>query len=158
MHFLKKDVNRRLLALIIFFLVIFIGFTVYYETTLRYVLAEKNRNEQLFGEFAGRAIMENLNNSNRVKELALMDKAVLDDKYTELQAQYDILKQDNSALTEQIVVLNSQLEYNKVKSDGPVAQFRLIQEKNEQLLALKEKLSALCTKLESANISDKTCR
>ena len=157
MNFLKKDVNRRLLVVIIFFLIIFVAFTIYYEATLKTILKEKSRNEQLFGEFTGRSILEKLNRSDRLKEVAMMDKAVLEDKYTELQGQFDKLKQDNDALKEQIIVLNSEIEYNKVKIDGPVAQFRLIQDKNEQLLAIKEKLNLLCAKLKSLNISEQGC-
>lgn len=156
MAFLKKDFNRRLLVLIVAFLVIFIGFTVYYQYNISKVLNAKSETEQLLGGLTGNAILERLNQTDKLKEIAILDKAVLENKYSQLLVQNENLKKERDALQEQVLVLKSEIEYNDVKLDGPVAQFRLIQEKNKQILGLKKKIDAICAKLNSS-ISIREC-
>ena len=157
MKFLAKDVNKSLLVLMIFLLVLFITFTVYYEYTLRNISAGQNEHDKKFSELTAQAIFEKLNKSTRLKEIALIDKASLEEKYNDLAAQNENLKKEKITLQEEITLLKSQLEYQKVKLDGPVAQFRLIQDKNQQISQLKEKIDALCLRLKDSNSSDKDC-
>ena len=147
MNFLKKDINRRLLVLIVFFLVIFIGFTVYYEHTIRKVLSAKGQTDDLLGGLIGNSMLEKLNQTDKLKEIALLDKAVLEDKFSQILSQNENLKKERDNLQQQILVLKSEIEYNDVKLDGPVAQFRLIQEKNQQILQLKKTIELICSKL-----------
>lgn len=147
MNFLKKDINRRLLVLIVFFLVIFIGFTVYYEYTIRKVLNAKSQTDGLLGGLTGNSILAKLNQTDKLKEIALLDKAVLEDKFNQILAQNENLKKERDNLQQQILVLKSEIEYNNVKLDGPVAQFRLIQEKNQVILQLKKTVEMICSKI-----------
>ena len=156
MNFLKKDINRRLLVLIVVFLVIFIGFTVYYEYTIRKVLNAKGQTDELLGGLAGNSILARLNQTDKLKEIALLDKAVLEDKYNQISAQNEDLKKERDNLQQQILVLKSEIEYNNVKLDGPVAQFRLIQEKNQEILRLKKIIGTICTRLNNT-FSIKEC-
>ena len=157
MKFLAKDVNKSLLVLMIFFLILFIAFTIYYEIALQNISAGKTDQDRKFSELTAQAILEKLNKSTRLKEIALIDKALLEEKYNDLVAQNENLKKEKMALQEEITLLESQLEYHKVRLDGPVAQFRLIQNKNQQISQLKEKIDALCSMLKYNNLSEKEC-
>ena len=157
MKFLTKDVNKSLLVLITFFLVLFIAFTVYYQISLKSIVKEKNQYDEKLGMIAAQLIAQKLNKSNNLKEIALIDKAVLEDRYNEIVSQKAQLEDEKIALNKEIILLKSEIEYQKVKTDGPVAQFRLIQDKNEQISQLKSKIDALCLQIRHFNISVGEC-
>ena len=143
--------------MIIFFLVLFIGFTVYYEYALRDIINNKIINEEKLSETTARLTSAQVNNSARLKEIALIDRTVLEQKYNELVEQNENLKRERNTLQMEINPLKSEVEYQKAKLDGPAAQFILIQEKNEQIKNLNEKINVLCLMLKNYNISDKEC-
>jgi len=157
MKFLNKDINRRLLALIIVLLVLFIIFTVYYETTLSYILRTKKQNDERFSEITSQIILEKLNETDRLKEIAVIDKFILEEKYNDLGVENKNLKNKITALQEELTLVKSELDYQKVKVEGPIAQFRLIQNKNQLIQQLNEKISVLCSKIKYYNSSDKEC-
>ncbi|MAG91615.1 hypothetical protein CMO83_02985 [Candidatus Woesearchaeota archaeon] len=157
LNFLTKDVDKNLLILITFFLILFIVFTVYYESNLRNLLDEKKQNDELLGEITARAVMDKLNESVSSKELALIDKAVLEEKYSELLVQFEVLNKEKEKLQKELTLAKSSLEYQEVKIDGPVAQFRLIQSKNEQINGLKAQIEAICKELAEDDVSVEGC-
>ena len=142
--------------MIVFFLVIFIGFTVYYEYAIRKILNAKSQTDELLGGLTGNSILQKLNQTDKLKEIALLDKAVLEDKYNQMSAQNENLKKERDNLEQQIIVLKSEIEYNKVKLEGPVVQFRLIQDKNGQISELKKIIDSICAKINNT-ISIKEC-
>ena len=158
MKFLTKDVNKSLLVLIAFFLVLFIVFTVYYQIELRNVVIKKNEYDEKIGMVTAQLIAQKLNKSNNLKEIALMDKVVLENKYSELAAQNEELNNEKEALVHEITLLKSEIEYQKASIDGPVAQFRLIQEKNQQISQLKKKIEELCLYFRQKNVSMNECK
>lgn len=155
MRSLKHDINTSLLAMIIFFIVLFIAYTVYYETALRSILHKYNQDEA--DVLTARAVLTKLNRSDSMKEIAQIDKAIMEEKYNDLLSKNENLNNDKAALQKEIILLKSEIEYSGVKSDGPVAQFRLIQKKNEQIKELQEKIDALCMKLKAFNESMEDC-
>ena len=157
MKFLNHDINRTLLGLIIFFLVFFIISSVYYEISLKKIINNKNNSNNKLDDITVQAILDKLNDSDRLKETALIDKALLGEKYKDLFIQSEALNKEKAQLKEEITLLKSELEYQKVKLDGPLAQFRLIQDKNQQIRQLKEKIDALCLLLKSKEISTNEC-
>jgi len=74
-----------------------------------------------------------------------------------MSAQNENLKKEKENLEQQIIVLKSEIEYNDVKLDGPVAQFRLIQDKNQQISELKMIIVSICSKLNSSSVFVKEC-
>ena len=143
--------------MIVFFLVIFIGFTVYYEYTIKKVLNAKSQTDDLLIGVTGNSILQKLNQTDKLKEIALLDKAVLENKYTQLLSQNENLKKEKENLEQQIIVLKSEIEYNDVKLDGPVAQFRLIQDKNQQISELNKIIDSICSKLKNSSVFIKEC-
>jgi len=157
MRFLTKDVNKSLLVMLIFFLVLFISFTVYYESSYRKLLGIKNQNDKRISEITAQLIIEKLNKTDTPKELALIDKAILENKYSALLIQKENLEKEKKELKQEITLLKSRLEYEDVRSDGPVAQFRLIQSKNQQINELSEKIAVLCSKIKEYDFYYKEC-
>lgn len=157
MKIIQKDVNKSLLVLNMFFLLLFLAFTVYYQIALKNTLKDKEEYNQKIGQATAHAVMQKLNKSDTAKELALIDKAVLENNYNELLAQKEKLQEEKKSLKGEITVLKSQIEYYQARMDGPVAQFRLIQEKNAQIQKLNEKIDLLCLKIDSYNIMSKEC-
>ena len=158
MRFLKRDVNNSLLVLITFFLILFIGFTIYYASVLRKVSGEKDENDRIISQITANMVLEKLNNSEKASQLAMIDKAVLEDKYNQLVAHSEKLEQEKERLELEIIVLNSKLEYNDARVEGPVGQFRMIQSKNEEISMLAKKIEALCNILRQNNMTINQCR
>ncbi|MBI2655966.1 hypothetical protein HYX06_06105 [Candidatus Woesearchaeota archaeon] len=154
---IQRDVNKSLLVLNMFFLLLFLAFTVYYQIALKNTLKEKDGYSEKIGDITAQAVMQKMNKSDTAKELALIDKVVLENKYSELLAQKEKLEEDKEALKGEITILNSQIEYHQARLEGPVAQFRLIQEKNAEIQKLNEKIGLLCLKIGSYNITAKEC-
>ena len=157
MKLIQRDVNKSLLVLNMFFLLLFLAFTVYYQIALKNTLKEKDGYGQKIVEVTAQVVMQKLNKSDVAKELALIDKVVLESKYNELLTQKEKLEEDKEALKGEIIVLNSQIEYHQARLEGPVAQFRLVQEKNDEIQKLNERIGLLCSKISSYNITAKEC-
>ena len=118
---------------------------------------EKDGYSEKIGEITAQAVMQKLNKSDSAKELALIDKVMLEKKYSELLAQKEKLEEDKEALRGEIITLKSQIEYHQARLEGPVAQFRLIQEKNSEIQRLNERIGSLCLKIGNYNIAAKEC-
>ena len=157
MKLIQRDVNKSLLVLNMFFLLLFLAFTVYYQIALKNTLKEKDGHDQKIGEMTAQAVMQKLNKSDAAKELALIDKVVLEDKYNWLLAQKEKLEEEKGELKGEIITLKSQIEYHQTRLEGPVAQFRAIQEKNSEIQRLNEKIGLLCLKINGYNITLKEC-
>jgi len=154
---LQRDVNKSLLVLNMFFLFLFIGFTVYYQAALTKTREEGEVYDQKISQITAQAVLQKLNRSDSAKNIALIDKAILEDKYGELLGQKEKMELEKEKLERQIVILNSQIEYSDARIEGPVAQFRLIQEKNEQIEELSKKIDSLCITLKSYNLTSEEC-
>ena len=157
MRVLRRDVNNSLLLLIAFFLILFIVSTIYYETILRKISGEKDENDKIISEITASMVLEKLNNSERSSRLAMIDKAVLEDKYNQLVAYAESLEQEKKRLGQEIIVLNSRIEYNDARMEGPVGQFRTIQAKNEEIENLKSTIISLCDTFRKNNMTVNEC-
>lgn len=157
MRVLRRDVNNSLLVLIAFFLILFIVSTIYYETILRKISGEKDENDKIISEITASMVLEKLNNSDKSGQLAMVDKAVLEDKYNKLVAYAESLEQEKERLGQEIIVLNSKIEYNDARMEGPVGQFRAIQAKNEEIEKLKGTIISLCGVFRKNNMTVNEC-
>ena len=162
MRFLNHDINKRLLVLIIVFFILFSAVTAYYQYKFTSILNKKTQNDEKISEITAQLILERYNKIDKSKEteIELVDKLILEQRYDEVKAQNEKLKKevkDISALKDEINILKSQIEYHKARLEGPVAQFRLIQEKNEQITQLKENIDDLCSMLKQNKLSYEEC-
>jgi hypothetical protein len=155
---IKKDVNKNLLVLITFFLFLFLGFTIYYQSALNKVSNENSDNERILDEITANMVVEKLNNPDKSSQLALIDKAVLEEKYNKMVSYSGGLELEKARLEKEVIVLKSKLEYNNVRIEGPVSQFRMIQDKNEIIENLNEEIGYLCGRLRNHSIAADGCQ
>ena len=121
------------------------------------MLSAKSQTDDLLVGVTGNSLLQKLNQTGKLNEIAMLDKAVLENKYNQLAAQNDNLKKEKENLEQQTIVLKSEIEYNDVKLDGPVAQFRLIQDKNQQISELKKIIDSICSKLKNSSVFIREC-
>ena len=149
---MQKDINKRLLILVIVLLVLLTSFTIYYTVTFTSLLNRFNKNQEIFGELTANAIIDQFN-----KTSVQTYKDYLERKYNDLSTVNQKLKDEVINLNSEIVVLKSQLEYQKAKELGPTEQFRLFQIKNDEINRLNGKVKELCSEFQARNITNKDC-
>lgn len=157
MKFIRKDIDKRLLVLVIALIVLLVSLTAYYELTFHKFLSRYDKDQQIFGDLTADAIIEQFNKTSNIKENVLKYKSYLEKKYDELDTMNKNLKSQAESLKSELSLIKSQIEYQKAKEIGPTEQFRLFQSKNDEIAKLNARINELCAKLESYNVSDKGC-
>ena len=152
MKFIKRDVNKGLLAFIIVLIVLLTGLTIYYTTSFTDLLNRYNKNQKVFGELSANAVADNADILSIQKYRESLEK-----RYDDLSTLNDRLKAEIIDLRSQISFLKLQAEYQKAKEMGPTEQFRLFQSKNDEINKLKEKLKNICSEFEARNMTSKEC-
>jgi len=155
--FIQKDIDRRLLFLIIIIIILFAGVTIYYEVTLNDAVSKYKKSQQAFGGLTADAVLEQLNATSQVKEGIRKYKGFLEKKYDDLDTINKNFQNQIENLKAELAIVKSQVEYQKARDMGPTEQFRLFQRKNEEIDKLKKKISELCSEFESNHISDAYC-
>ena len=111
MAFMKKDVNVVLLVLIVVAILVFSGFTVYYQTTFRDVSLEyKNKLEQLQKVTSDlSAQKQQLNETYALRVKAEKDKKALDQSYKDLSDERNQLESDKATLETELITTKGDL-------------------------------------------------
>ena len=170
MAFMKRDVNIGLLLLIIASILVFSGFSVYYQTTFKNVSLEyQNKLEQL-GEVSTQLTekRQELNETYSLKVKAEEDRKTLDARYKDASDENEQLNADNSNLRSEVSSIKNQLgeksaELDATKSLLAQTQASLSSAKSEvsSLKAKRDRLGddidRICTKLVAAGGSDSDC-
>ena len=170
MAFMRRDVNLTLLVLIIISIVIFAGFSVYYQTRFKDVSLEyKNKLEQL-GKVTTELTTQKqqLNETYSLRVKAEEDKKTLDSRYRDASQENEQFRKDNDDLRAEITATKSQLGEKTAQLDatkGLLAQVQAsLASANSEVSSLKSKVNGLqddvkriCTKLAAAGGSDSKC-
>lgn len=111
MAFMKKDINVVLLALIAASILIFSGFTVYYQTTFKDVSLEyKNKLEQLQKVTSDLSTQkQQLNETYALRVKAEQDKKALDQSYKDLSDERNRLESDKASLETELITTKGDL-------------------------------------------------
>jgi len=111
MAFMKKDVNVVLLFLIVASILVFSGFTVYYQTTFQDVSLEyKNKLEQLQKVTSDlSAQKQQLNETYALRVKAEQDKKALDQSYKDLSDERNQLESDKASLETELITTKGDL-------------------------------------------------
>lgn len=157
MKFLTKDVNKSLLVLVIFFLILFIVFTAYYENSLRGILNRYNKDQEIFGGLTANAVIEEFNKTSNLKENVQKYKEYLENRYDELSMMNENLKSENENLKAELGLIKSSIEYQKAKEIRPTQQFLLYQSKVEEIGRLKKRINELCLEFKALNVTRREC-
>ena len=111
MAFMKKDVNLGLLVLIVAAVIVFSGFTVYYQTSFRDVSLDYKTKlgqlQQVTKELTTQKKELNETYSSKVK--AEQDRKALDSSYREVSDENEQFKNDNSNLRSELSSTKSDL-------------------------------------------------
>jgi len=111
MAFMKRDVNLGFLVLIIASIILFSGFSVYYQTTFKDVSLEyKNKLEQLQKVTSDLSTQkQQLNETYSLRVKAEQDKKALDQSYKDLSDERNQLENDKSSLESELLTTKSDL-------------------------------------------------
>lgn len=117
MAFMKKDVNVVLLALIVVAILVFSGFTVYYQTTFQDVSLEyKNKLEQLQKVTSDLSTQkQQLNETYALRVKAEQDKKALDQSYKDLSDERNQLESDKASLETELITTKGDLAEKSVQ-------------------------------------------
>ena len=117
MAFMKKDVNVVLLLLIVASILVFSGFTVYYQTTFKDVSLEyKNKLEQLQKVTSDLSTQkQQLNETYALRVKAEQDKKALDQSYKDLSDERNQLEDDKSKLEVDLLATKNDLAEKSVQ-------------------------------------------
>src|SRR3990167_363378 len=111
MAFMKKDVNMTLLLLIVAAVLLFAGFSVYYQSSFRDIsLDYKTKLEQLQQVSKDLTTQKKeLNETYALRVKAEQDKKALDQGYKSVSDENDQLKTDNSNLQSEVSSTKNEL-------------------------------------------------
>ena len=150
MAFMRRDVNLTLLILIIVSIIIFAGFSAYYQTTFKGVSLEyKNKLEQL-GKVTTELTTQKqkLNETYSMRVKAEEDKKTLDSRYRDASQENEQFKKDNEDLRAEVTTAKSQLGEKTAELDatkGLLAQTQAsLASANSQVSSLKTRLKNVC--------------
>lgn len=163
MAFMKKDVNLGLLLLIIATLLLFSGFTVYYQTNFKNVVTEyhdklgqlKKVTEELGAE------KTKLNETYQLRAKAEKDIKALDVQYRLLSDERDQLERDKTKLQAELSTAKATLAETEVKLSQTQTQLSQtlaeLSAKKARISDLKDDIDALCANIASLGGSDSRC-
>ncbi len=147
MAFMKKDVNVVLLVLIVASILIFSGFTVYYQTTFKDVSLEyKNKLEQLQKVTSDLSTQkQQLNETYALRVKAEQDKKALDQSYKDLSDERNQLESDKSSLETELLTTKSGLAEKSAQLQSTQSQLASTE---AELSSAKSKVSSLNSKVD----------
>ena len=163
MTFMKKDVNFGLLVLIIASIILFSGFSVYYQTTFKDVSLEyKEKLEQLSKVTTELSTQKQaLNETYSLRVKAEQDKKTLDSRYNEVRDENSNLITDNTNLRSEVSSTKSEL--GEKTSQLSATQSLLVSVQSElssaksRISSLNDDVDRICVKLVAAGGSDSDC-
>ena len=170
MAFMKKDVNLGLLVLIVASIILFSGFSVYYQTTFKDVSIEYQTKldqlSQVTNELSSKR--QELNETYSLRIKAEEDRKVLDSRYKDASIENDNLRSDNTNLRSEVSSTKSQLAEKSAKlaaTENLLAQTQSsLSSANSQVSSLKSQknnlkddVDRICVKLLAAGGSDGDC-
>ena len=170
MAFLKRDVNLGLLLLIIATLILFSGFTVYYQTNFKNVVTDYHSKLEQLKKVTGELGTEKirLNETYKLRVKAEKDIKALDTQYRLLSDERDQLEDDKNQLHTELSSTKTQLAEKQVQLKQTETILSQTQDSlktaNNQITSLKAKkealeddVEALCATIASLGGSESRC-
>ncbi len=152
MAFMKKDVNLGLILLIIATLLLFTGFTVFYQKNFKEVTTEYN--DKLAQLNKVKQELENeknrLNQTYELRVKAEKDVQALDSQYKQLSEERDQLESDKNTLQSELSSTKIQLASSKAELSQTQELLASVQTElslsNSRLSSCNRKLDSICDK------------
>jgi len=142
MAYLKRDVNLGLLILIIASIILFSGFSVYYQTTFKEVSLEYQNKLNQLGKVTSElsSKRQELNETYSLRVIAEEDKKVLDERFKDVRDENEKISDDNTNLRSEVSSTKSQLAEKTAELD---ATKNLLSQTQTSLSAAKGEVSSL---------------
>lgn len=156
MAFMKRDVNIGLLILIIASILVFSGFTVYYQTTFKDVSLEYQSKLEQLGKVTQELSSKRLelNETYSLKKRAEEDRKTLDVRYKDVSDENEKLNADNSNLRSEVSSTKSQLGEKTAElgaTKNLLAQTQVsLSAANSKISRLNRDLDEVCSDYETA--------
>ena len=163
MTFMKKDVNLGLLVLIIASILLFSGFSVYYQSAFKDVSLEYKEKLGQLSDVTKQlsSKRQELNETYSLRVKAEQDRQTLDVQYNEVRNENDNMKTDNTNLRSE--VSSTKNELGEKTAQLAATQSSLIAANSEvsslksQKSNLKDDIDRICVKLIAVGGSDGDC-
>jgi chromosome segregation ATPase len=170
MGFLKRDMNLKLIFMILILIIAITGFSIFYKFKLENVSIEYENKSKQLEEITAKAISEEakIQEISQSKETLSNDKAVLEEGYSSLNNENQELKKEKTILEEEIASVKLELGKTKSELKEKVNNFNLLQARfdqiegslvkaNDEVSSLAAKVNDLCKELEAAGGNDDEC-
>ena len=151
MSFMKKDVNFGLLVLIIASILLFSGFSVYYQTTFKDVSLEYREKLEQLSDVTNQlsSKRQELNETYNLRIKAETDRNALDEKYKDVSDERERLADDKSKLQSELRTTKSDLATKSVELSSTK---NLLAQTQSSLSAANNEVSSL--KSQKSNLKD----
>lgn len=161
MKLIRKDFNKVLLYLIIVPLILLSLATIYYQTELRRISAENQKNKEKLEGLTGELILERQNRTITTELKSEKDREILERLYDELKTENEELKKQNEALKSQLYPAKAAASDENGSINKFYRQFNQIQNSlidiSQQVSRLSVMAKEACEKLKSSGIKDEKC-
>ena len=168
--FLKKDINLKLIFLIVVLVITIAIFTIVYQSKLENIsTGYKNKSEQL-AKITTKAISEEAKvyEISEIQEKIKKDKETLEIGYNELKTENQALERNNIILQDELSSIKFELEKTKSELNNKKNKFELLQTRfnqveeslikaNDEISRLAARVRKLCSELRNAGGSDDEC-
>ena len=157
MAFMKRNVNLGLLFLIVASLVLFTGFAVYYQTTLKSITIEYNTKLNDLQKVTKELGLQKtaLNETYELKIKAERDRSALDSQYRDISDENLQLEKDKTSLMVEVAQTKSELGAAQTDLESKKTQLAQTQADlsaaNSKISSLNNKLDELCADYAALN-------
>jgi len=153
MAFMKRNVNLGLLFLIVASLVLFTGFSVYYQTTLKDITLEYNTKLKDLQKVTKELGLQKtaLNETYELKVKAEKDRSALDSKYKDISDENLQLEKDKTGLMVEVAQTKSELGAAQTELESKKTLLAKTQADlsaaNSKISSLKDDIEDLCASI-----------
>ncbi|MBI2135434.1 hypothetical protein HYU09_05570, partial [Candidatus Woesearchaeota archaeon] len=122
MAFLKKDVNLRLIFLILALIITITVFSIFYQDKFKSISSDYENKTNQLEKITAKAVSDEI----KVQEISQQQENIRQDKET-LEKGYNDLKSENQALKEDIASISLELQATKSELQEKTNNFNLLQ-------------------------------
>lgn len=161
--FLKKDMNLKLIFLILALIIAIAGFSIFYQNKFKGISTDYENKTQQLEKITAKAVSEEA----KVQEISQQQENIKQDKEA-LESRYNEITSENQALKKDLDSIRLELEKTKSELADKTSMFNLLQTRfdqvegslikaNDEISMLSAKVKELCSELESAGKSNDEC-
>ena len=163
MAFLKKDINLRLIFLILALIITITGFSIFYQNKFKNISTDYENKTKQLEKITAKAVSE----ESKSQELSQQQENIRQDKEA-LESRYNEITSENQAPKKDLDSIRLELGRTKSELADKTSMFSLLQTRfdqveeslvkaNDEISRLSAKVKELCSELESAGGSNDEC-